>query len=237
MKALIVEDNVAQLKGTAAMISETFRDIECLIAASYDEGVRLIDENVISLFLLDIQLGEGTDKDGIALGKYIRSLDAYKTTPILFVTAMLDQTQRALHTTNCFDYITKPFDQSDLIKTIQRLLNLSIMEEPLVELTDRSGVYMRMKPDELLYIKSELRNMHVFTVKESFITSGTRLNDLECTLPSCFVRCHKSYLVNTHHIRSFDRSNATILLDTPRPVSIPVGRKYVDQMALLLNQI
>lgn len=230
MKALIVEDNLAQLNGTATMISEVFRDIECLTAASYDESVELIKDNIISLFLLDIQLGEGTGRDGIALGEYIRSLEPYQTTPILFITALPNQARRAIHSTNCYDYIVKPFDQSDLIKTIQRLLKLSIMEEHLVELTDVNGVYMRIKPDELLYIKSELRNMHVFTVRETFVTSGIRLSDLEQTLPSFFVRCHKSYVVNLHHVRSYDRKTATILLDTPRPTAVPVGRKYTDDI-------
>lgn len=235
MKALIVEDNVAQLNGTAAMISEVFRDIECLTAVSYDESVELIKDNIISLFLLDIQLGEGTDRDGIALGEYIRSLEPYQATPILFITALPDQARRAIHSTNCYDYIMKPFDQSDLIKSIQRLLKLSIIEEPLIELTDRDGVYMRLKPDDLLYIKSELRNMHVFTVRETFVTSGIRLSDLEQTLPSFFVRCHKSYVINLHHIRSFDRKSASILLDTPRPTLIPVGRKFIDYISMTIS--
>lgn len=235
MKALIVEDNVAQLKGTSAMISEVFRDIECLTAVSYDESVELIKDNIISLFLLDIQLGAGTDKDGIALGEYIRTLEPYQTTPIVFITALPDQARRAIHSTNCYDYIMKPFDQSDLIKTIKRLLKLSIMEEPLIELKDRNGVYMRLKPDELLYIKSELRNMHVFTVRESFVTSGIRLNDIEQNLPSFFVRCHKSYVVNLHHVRSFDKTTATILLDTPHPTPLPVGRKFIEFINISMN--
>lgn len=235
MKALIVEDNVAQLKGTSAMISEVFRDIECLTAVSYDESVELIKDNIISLFLLDIQLGAGTDKDGIALGEYIRTLEPYQTTPIVFITALPDQARRAIHSTNCYDYIMKPFDQSDLIKTIKRLLKLSIMEEPLIEFKDRNGVYMRLKPDELLYIKSELRNMHVFTVRESFVTSGIRLNDIEQNLPSFFVRCHKSYVVNMHHVRSFDKTTATILLDTPHPTPLPVGRKFVEFINISMN--
>lgn len=235
MKALIVEDNVAQLKGTSAMISEVFRDIECLTAVSYDESVELIKDNIISLFLLDIQLGAGTDKDGIALGEYIRTLEPYQTTPIVFITALPDQARRAIHSTNCYDYIMKPFDQSDLIKTIKRLLKLSIMEEPLIEFKDRNGVYMRLKPDELLYIKSELRNMHVFTVRESFVTSGIRLNDIEQNLPSFFVRCHKSYVVNMHHVRSFDKTTATILLDTPHPTPLPVGRKFIEFINISMN--
>ena len=235
MKALIVEDNVAQLNGTAIMISESFRDIECLKAASYDEGIRLINENVINFFLLDIQLGNDPDKDGIALGEYIRSLDGYQTTPILFVTALVDQAVRAIHSTNCYDYITKPYDQSELLKAIQRLLNLSMVEDPLVELKDINGVYMRIKPDDIYYIKSELHNMHVHTVKESFVTSGIRLNDLEAETPSFFIRCHRSYLVNAHHIRSYDKQNATILLDTPRPKKIPVGRKYLNMPELQVD--
>ena len=94
---------------------------------------------------------------------------------------------------------------------------------------------MRLKPDELLYIKSELRNMHVFTVRESFVTSGIRLNDIEQNLPSFFVRCHKSYVVNMHHVRSFDKTTATILLDTPHPTPLPVGRKFIEFINISMN--
>ena len=39
MRALVVEDNVAQLNGLAEIIEESFPDIECLKAACYDDAL------------------------------------------------------------------------------------------------------------------------------------------------------------------------------------------------------
>lgn len=43
MRALVVEDNVAQLNGLAEIIEESFPDIECLKAACYDDALALAD--------------------------------------------------------------------------------------------------------------------------------------------------------------------------------------------------
>ena len=72
MRALVVEDNVAQLNGLAEIIEESFPDIECLKAACYDDALALADSHSIQLFLLDIQLGADPDKDGITLGEQLR---------------------------------------------------------------------------------------------------------------------------------------------------------------------
>ena len=88
MRALVVEDNVAQLNGLAEIIEESFPDIECLKAACYDDALALVDSHSIQLFLLDIQLGADPDKDGIKLGEQLRRNPRYQTTPILYVTAL-----------------------------------------------------------------------------------------------------------------------------------------------------
>lgn len=50
MRALVVEDNVAQLNGLAEIIEESFPDIECLKAACYDDALALADSHSIQLF-------------------------------------------------------------------------------------------------------------------------------------------------------------------------------------------
>ena len=91
MRALVVEDNVAQLNGLAEIIEESFPDIECLKAACYDDALALADSHSIQLFLLDIQLGADPDKDGIKLGEQLRRNPRYQTTPILYVTALVNE--------------------------------------------------------------------------------------------------------------------------------------------------
>ena len=105
MRALVVEDNVAQLNGLAEIIEESFPDIECLKAACYDDALALADSHSIQLFLLDIQLGAAPDKDGIKLGEQLLRNPRYQTTPILYVTALVNEAPRAIHKTNCYDYL------------------------------------------------------------------------------------------------------------------------------------
>lgn len=230
MKALIVEDDAMQLNGTAAMISNVFSDIECMKAACYDDAIRTIDSCDIQLFVLDVQLGGFGDKDGIDIGTYIRSKEEYSTTPILYVTALPDQAPRAIHNTNCYDYIVKPYTQDDLISSIQKLLRLSLIQDPPIELVDKNGVYTKLKPDRIFCIKSELRNMYVYSDVGTFVTSGVRLAEFSNILPHYFIRCHKSYIINTHHIVSFDKTASMISLDKSDLHAIPVGRKYVTNI-------
>ena len=172
MRALVVEDNVAQLNGLAEIIEESFPDIECLKAACYDDALALADSHSIQLFLLDIQLGADPDKDGITLGEQLRRNPRYQTTPILYVTALVNEAPRAIHKTNCYDYLVKPYSQQDLIESVSKLLNLSLIREEPIELTDRDGVLARIRPDNILYIKSELRNMHVHTTTGLSMDTG-----------------------------------------------------------------
>lgn len=229
MRALVVEDNVAQLNGLAEIIEESFPDIECLKAACYDDALALADSHSIQLFLLDIQLGADPDKDGIKLGEQLRRNPRYQTTPILYVTALVNEAPRAIHKTNCYDYLVKPYSQQDLIESVSKLLNFSLIREEPIELTDRDGVLARIRPDNILYIKSELRNMHVHTTTGLFISTGTRLSVFADSLPSYFARCHKSFVVNLHHVNTYDKVTAMVSLDTPDYQWIPVGRKYATE--------
>lgn len=239
MKALIVEDSIPQLNALDAMLRGSFSDIECLKTATYDDAVRLMTENDIQLFLLDVDLGITSQKDGIAVGTYARSLEKYYTTPILFLTAKPDEVMRAIHATNCYDYLTKPYDQSMLIKSIKRLIDLEIITEPPVRFADRNGIYMRLQADDIIYIKSEGRNMIVQTTTVAHETSRLRLAEFEAMLPSYIVRCHKSYLVNLHRIQSYDSVTATIQMSTRTKLLIPVGRRFVPDFErdLRLNKI
>ena len=90
-------------------------------------------------------------------------------------------------------------------------------------------VLARIRPDNILYIKSELRNMHVHTTTGLFISTGTRLSVFADSLPSYFARCHKSFVVNLHHVDTYDKVTAMVSLDTPDYQWIPVGRKYATE--------
>lgn len=71
--------------------------------------------------------------------------------------------------------------------------------------------------------------MHVHTTTGLFISTGTRLSVFANSLPSYFARCHKSFIVNLHHVDTYDKVTAMVSLDTPDYQWIPVGRKYATE--------
>lgn len=227
MNALIVDDDTAQLEGTGAIITTHFKDTRCLKASSYNEAVDILNGNMdIDIILLDIDLNSADGHNGIDLGRYIRSLSPYKHTPILFITGYVNEAARAIHATNCFDFIEKPLNSTDLIDSVQKLINMNIISEKPIRFRDVSGVYFRLLPSEIVYLKAVHRNAHVYTVLGEFVSSSTPLKDIIQFLPKSFIRCHKSYIVNTHFISACDRTNLLIKLRGYEHVPIPIGRTY-----------
>lgn len=78
--------------------------------------------------LLDIQMPE---MDGVELCQAIRAQDAYKTTPILMLTAMsqMSYVDRAFRS-GASDYVTKPFDFPVIRRRLHNLVNLAQQTEP-----------------------------------------------------------------------------------------------------------
>ena len=77
----------------------------------------ILRDNVITLVLLDIML---PDKDGLTLAQEIRKLS---DTPIIFRTAKAELEDKVTGLTiGADDYITKPFEEKELIARIQTVL-------------------------------------------------------------------------------------------------------------------
>lgn len=82
--------------------------------------------------------------------------------------------------------------------------------------------------DSIVYIESLADYVKVHTTIETHITKE-KISKLEATLPDTFIRIHRSYLVNSPHIRSFTKESVLIGED-----SLPISRSYkakvIDQL-------
>lgn len=122
MDVLIVEDDQEQLDGIESILLEKYDHMNCIKATNYQQATQLMRANKIQLFLLDISLGDDeSEQDGIALGTQIRSMQRYAKTPILYLTAYSMDAPRAIHATNCYDFLVKPYKKEDLLYTIDKL--------------------------------------------------------------------------------------------------------------------
>ncbi|MCR4794533.1 MAG: response regulator transcription factor [Ruminococcus sp.] len=114
-QCLMIDDDVTIAETTAEYFN--IFDISTAYVTSYDEAVKFLEENQVSLLLLDINLGE---RSGFELCKQIR---AQYDMPILFISARTsdDDVLTALNIGGD-DYIKKPYTLNILLAKVKAIL-------------------------------------------------------------------------------------------------------------------
>lgn len=114
-KILIVDDDERMCRLVERYIVKNNFNIVC--AHNAENAHAMLHDDTISLILLDVML---PDVDGFTLAKEIRKTS---TTPIIFLTAKaeIDDKVSGLQI-GADDYITKPFEEKELIARIQTVL-------------------------------------------------------------------------------------------------------------------
>ena len=113
---LVVDDepNIRELLST----SLRFAGFEVISAANGAEALRLAEQQVPDLLVLDVML---PDMDGFTVARRLRERDV--TTPILFLTARDDMADKVQGlTVGGDDYVTKPFGLEEVIARIRAIL-------------------------------------------------------------------------------------------------------------------
>ena len=111
----MIDDDEVIAKSTAEYFN--MFDLKTAYVTSFEEAVKFLDENVVSLLLMDINLG---DKSGFDLCKQVR--ENYDM-PILFISARTsdDDVLIALNIGGD-DYIKKPYTLSILLAKVKTIL-------------------------------------------------------------------------------------------------------------------
>lgn|GEM_PF-1834963 len=120
---MVVEDDLDNQILMRAMMKNRYR---MLAAASPAEVYRQIQDYPETIDVILMDLGLRGPEDGLALTRSLRTLDRFRTTPIVALTghALSVNRDQAL-AAGCDDFIIKPFDRASLFAAIERLLQQS----------------------------------------------------------------------------------------------------------------
>ena len=90
---------------------------------------------------------------------------------------------------------------------------------------------LRLQLDDILYIEGLKDYVKIFTAsRERPVLTLMNLKALESMLPAeSFMRIHRSYIVNTDHIGSYDRT-AVIVGGTAVPVGDTYRSKLIEKL-------
>lgn len=123
-------------------------------------------------------------------------------------------------------YLLKPINFQALSDLLEEFL--LEMEESSGYLIAKSASIMRKVPlDNVCFAEAQNKNILIYTTDGSTLTVTEPLHQLaqQLTAP-CFYQCHRSYIVNMNHIRSFSKNELTLPGDHIIPVSRNCAKEF-----------
>jgi PAS domain S-box-containing protein len=127
----IVDDEKRMCESLEALLQP--RGFEVTMATTGEEALQLIDRKNYDLFLLDICI---PDRDGFSLMEHI--LNRLPDAPVIMMTgeASVDSAVKALRE-GAYDYLKKPFESEELLKTIDNALRQKMLQDINQEMEER----------------------------------------------------------------------------------------------------
>ncbi len=215
-RVVIVEDNEVQAAELAAMIaaSPCAKELEATVIA-YDaaSGLEAIQVGCDILFT-DIVLGN-EQVNGIDLVDTLAS--RMPATQVIYVSGCLEYASDLYRTKHTW-FLAKPFDQIKLEAALSKALENLSRERSAPLLVRSNGSLIQMVPESVMYVESDRRKVRIHEAERT-IEIYSKLSDIESSLPSQFVRCHKSFLVNMDRIVELNSTSVVMSNGDILPVS------------------
>jgi two-component system sensor histidine kinase/response regulator len=134
-KILVVDDQPINIKLLQRKLER--QGMEVLVAHNGRECLKIVEETIPDLILLDIMMPE---MDGIETCQYLKSNPSTETIPIIFITAKASKEGKLEGLdAGAVDYITKPIDLDETLARVRTQLRLQEMFRENTELQKRLG--------------------------------------------------------------------------------------------------
>ena len=128
MKILIVDDRRENCLALEAVLKSP--DYQLIFACSGEEALKCLLKDDFAIILLDVQM---PGMDGFETAKLIRARKKNKDTPIIFITAIYQDTENIVHgySLGAIDYLFKPFQPETLKLKVEALAKLYHNQEQI----------------------------------------------------------------------------------------------------------
>jgi two-component system, LytTR family, response regulator len=249
MEAILVDDEPDGIRTLQKMLERHCPHVNvaatCANAAVAKQKIIQVAPDVV---FLDIQM---PGKSGLDLLTELYD----KEFEVIFVTAHNEYMLQALQY-SAADYLLKPVDEDRLVEAVQRVekkLEAGRREGPskaLMHNLKQAGNpsemrlclptlkgFMILKLDEILYCEAE-RSYTTFHLEGNrTVTVSKPLSEYDQILhDTSFLRIHKSFLVNLHHVKEYQRGEGGLVIMTNN-AEIEVSRRKKEMFLLKIKEV
>ncbi len=231
LKIYIVEDESLYANQLEMIVDELGYELAGMSENS-DQAKLEIEKLNPDLILMDIKINGSMN--GIDLASSLSN-----SIPIIFITSFDDQaTFDRAKSTKPYAYLTKPFEASNLQRTIElSISNTSNLNESSwnQDLVFDNSIFIKNRNklekvsiDTITYLEVEDRYSTVFTENGKKYVLRMSLGDVEQHLPKeWFMRIHRKYTVNLKKIISIDSQDNMIQIGE---IELPISRSHKEEL-------
>lgn len=221
----VIIDNDRKSAHAIQIALERQTDYFCVgIASNEQDALDMILERKPRLVFLEPDTPEVEgEKTGynlmIELAKYINFL------PEVIVTTMTTNYAIEGIRNNVLDYILKPLNKSQLLRTIKRFEK---GQEHVSENTlcfKSYGDYRFVNIDEVMYLKADSNTTDFMMSSGNKVEAFKSLKHFQHLLPDHFVRIHNSYIINTRFVSRIHFGKAKCAIKNSKDL-IPFSKSY-----------
>jgi len=238
LKVFISEDEPKTLNSIISIIENYCSGINISgYAQSVKEAVAYLNNHEVDLLLLDVNFPDGTAFD------ILSNLNAFDK-KVIFITAHEKYAIQAIKL-SASDYLLKPLDPKELISSIEKVKSELKKEPHLKEnlATLLANLQTTEKKKKKIVLKTHER-IHVIEIANiircesdssytTFILNNSKkilvsknLKEYDELLnEQGFIRTHKSHLVNSDHIKSFEKNTGYLIMKDDSKIPVSVRRK------------
>lgn len=233
---LIIEDKEQHIKSLHKILDEV-QGINVFEAHNIAEAYCVLSSNCIHLFLVDIVLDTDAkgDVSGLTFVENIRKDSRYEFTPVIFVTSLEDPKLLSYTQLQCFGYVEKPFESSQVKNLISKALKFPIaVEEDKNLFFRKDGIIYSVKEKDIVYIETSFRKTEIVTKDDKLVIPYKTLSEIMHDLDNRFIQCSRYAIINRDFIEYVDNANRYIKL---RHVdhTLEIGKSYTKRIKEVLG--
>jgi len=224
LNCIIVDDEYPSIQELSYFITN-FSSIT--ISETFDDSIKALEyiqRHSVNVIFLDINMPK---LDGLTFSKVINTLPVKPV--LVFITAYREHALEAFEV-SAFDYILKPYSQTRIADTLQRLENSTAVRLHNDKLTLwKNEILYVLDADDIYYCEAHKHEVYVYTKDKRFVVASS-ISDFHKKLrQDCFFRCHRSYIVNIDKITEIIPwfNNTYMLKLKGLDAEIPVSRQNI----------
>lgn len=196
----ICDDIKEELDLISSYVSKIINNINIEFKIStFNDGEEFIEyvsssKEIYDIVFLDIYM---KFSNGINTAKKIREFD--KECKIIFITSSKEHAIESYEVRALY-YILKPIEEDKLKDAIFIAIEDLNLNDKNIVIKNKKGSYKIIYKD-ILYAESSARVVMIHLVSGQTISFYSKLKDfIELIQDDRFIRCHKSFVVNMHHV-------------------------------------